>query len=279
MAQRTLEIVITCDEGYLCPVRTMLLSLRANNRDEDIRVWLLHRGIPRPALDALAAFCGRIKIELAPRVVDRELFSHARTSERYPQEMYYRMLAPHVIDAPIERVLYLDLDILIINPLAPLFDIELGGSAFAAASHTDAIHPATALNNVRLNTSELYFNTGVILMDMARAKELIKPDELLSFAEENDRKLLFPDQDIFNSLYGERTLPIPDQVWNYDARKYADNIIRTGGEATLDWVMDNTAILHFCGRDKPWAPKYRGQFAALYKHYAVRTHRIRCETN
>lgn len=274
MTQHTLEIVVTCDEGYLGPLRTMLLSLRANNRAENIRVWILHRGIPQVVLESLAVFCGRIKIELAPRMVDQALFAHARSSERYPQEMYYRMVAPHVIDADIDRALYLDPDILIINPLAPLFDIELGDCVFAAASHTDAVHPATALNNVRLNTNELYFNTGVILMDMRRAKALIDPDEIFAFAREHERKLLFPDQDIFNALYGERTLPVPDQVWNYDARKYPDNIIRTGGEATLDWVMNNTAILHFCGRDKPWAPKYRGQFAALYKHYATLARRI-----
>lgn len=274
MTQHTLEIVVTCDEGYLGPLRTMLLSLRANNRAENIRVWILHRGIPQVVLESLAVFCGRIKIELAPRMVDQALFAHARSSERYPQEMYYRMVAPHVIDADIDRALYLDPDILIINPLAPLFDIELGDCVFAAASHTDAVHPATALNNVRLNTNELYFNTGVILMDMTRAKALIDPDEIFAFAMEHERKLLFPDQDIFNALYGERTLPVPDQVWNYDARKYLDNIIRTGGEATLDWVMNNTAILHFCGRDKPWAPKYRGQFAALYKHYATLARRI-----
>lgn len=274
MTQRTLEIVVTCDEGYLGPLRIMLLSLRANNRAENIRVWILHRGIPQLALESLAVFCGHIEIELAPRMVDQALFAHARSSERYPQEMYYRMLAPHVIDADINRALYLDPDILIINPLTPIFDIELGACVFAAASHTDAIHPATALNNVRLNTSELYFNTGVILMDMRRAKALIDPDEIFAFAMEHERKLLFPDQDIFNALYGEHTLPVPDQVWNYDARKYPDNIIRTGGEATLDWVMNNTAILHFCGRDKPWAPKYRGQFAALYKHYATLARRI-----
>lgn len=274
MTQRTLEIVVTCDEGYLGPLHTMLLSLRANNRAGSIRVWLLHRGIPQLALESLAVFCGHIEIELAPRMVDQALFAHARSSERYPQEMYYRMLATHVIDADIDRVLYLDPDILIINPLTPLFDIVLGDCVFAAASHTDAVHPATALNNMRLNTNEVYFNTGVILMDMRRAKALIDLDEIFAFAMEHERKLLFPDQDIFNALYGERTLPVPDQVWNYDARKYPDNIIRTGGEATLDWVMNNTAILHFCGRDKPWAPKYRGQFAALYKHYATLARRI-----
>ncbi len=60
MTQHTLEIVVTCDEGYLGPLRTMLLSLRANNRAENIRVWILHRGIPQVVLESLAVFCGRI---------------------------------------------------------------------------------------------------------------------------------------------------------------------------------------------------------------------------
>lgn len=192
MTQRTLEIVVTCDEGYLGPLRTMLLSLRANNRAENIRVWLLHRGIPQLALESLAVFCGHTEIELAPRMVDQALFAHARSSERYPQEMYYRMLATYVIDADIERALYLDPDILIINPLTPLFDIVLGDCVFAAASHTDAVHPATALNNVRLNTNEVYFNTGVILMDMRRAKALIDPDEIFAFCHGARAKAALP---------------------------------------------------------------------------------------
>ena len=62
MTQRTLEIVVTCDEGYLGPLRTMLLSLRANNRAGSIRVWILHRGIPQLALESLAVFCGHIAV-------------------------------------------------------------------------------------------------------------------------------------------------------------------------------------------------------------------------
>lgn len=275
MTNRTMEIVATCDEDYLGPLSTMLLSLRANNAGERVRVWLLHRGIPAAALEELRTFCKQIGFDLAVRTVDQSLFERARASKRYPQEMYYRMLAPHIIDEPIERALYLDPDILIINSLAPLCSINLGEHAFAAASHTDPVHPATMLNNLRLKTNDVYFNTGVILMDVAKAQKAIDPEALFTFAKDNEQMLLFPDQDIFNALFGDLTLPVPDQEWNYDARKYPDNIIRTGGEARLDWIMDNTAILHFCGRDKPWHPKYRGQFASLYKHYDSLARRVR----
>lgn len=274
MGSRMLDIVVTCDEGYLGPLRTMLFSLRANNPTEQMRIWLLHRSIPSGKLEDLARYCGALHADLQPRIIDQTLFEQARASERYPQEMYYRLLAPHVIDASVERALYLDPDILVINPLAPLFDLDLGDCVFAAASHLDSIHPATALNNVRLKTDSAYFNTGVMLMDMRRARGAIDPEELFSFAERHEQTLLFPDQDLFNALYGNLTAGVPDEIWNYDARKYPDNVIRTGGVATLDWVMEHTAILHFCGRDKPWSPKYRGQFASLYKHYASRARRL-----
>ena len=39
------------------------------------------------------------------------------------------------------------------------------------------------------------------------------------------------------------------------------------GEWDLDWVIKNTVVLHFCGRDKPWDEDYIGRFAGLYKHY------------
>lgn len=36
----------------------------------------------------------------------------------------------------------------------------------------------------------------------------------------------------------------------------------------LDRVMEHTAVLHFCGKAKPWKPGYVYRFGVLYKHYA-----------
>ena len=274
MKQHAMDVIVTCDEGYLGPLRTMLYSLRASNQGAQVRIWLLHKGISLPALEELERFCSVLGLAIEPVTVDRALLDGAKCSERYPQEMYYRLLAPSIIKAPIERALYLDPDILVINPLDDLFEIDLHGNAFAAASHLDAVHPATALNKARLSTSSDYFNTGVILFDIARARKSIYVDELFSYVKAHEQVMLFPDQDLFNSLFGAVTLRIPDEIWNYDARKYPDNIIRTWGTATLDWVMEHTAILHFCGKNKPWAPGYRGQFASLYKHYDVLAQRV-----
>lgn len=69
-------------------------------------------------------------------------------------------------------------------------------------------------------------------------------------------------------MYGDRILPLDDAVWNYDARNFNSYRLRSSGKADADWVIDNTAILHFCGRAKPWKPGYPYRFGILYKHCA-----------
>ena len=261
------QLVVTCDERYLGPLRTLLASIAVNCPGERVHVWLLHSEVPIARLEDMAAYCAVLGMGFSAHVVDRALFEDARASSRYPQEMYYRLLAPLQLDVPAGRALYLDPDTLVINPLRSLWDIELHGAAFAAASHLDAGHIVTGLNNIRLDTDHEYFNTGVILMDVTAAREVMHPQELFDYANEHELSLMFPDQDLFNSLYGRYTLPVADVRWNYDARKYSDYLVRTSGESTMEWVMAHTSILHFCGRSKPWARSHRGRFCALYRNY------------
>lgn len=46
-----------------------------------------------------------------------------------------------------------------------------------------------------------------------------------------------PDQDILNALYGEKTLPLEDAIWNYDARNYSSYLLRSGGVYDMQWVI------------------------------------------
>lgn len=181
--------------------------------------------------------------------------------------MYYRLLAPHLLPTSLEKVLYLDPDILVINPIRPLWEVKLKDCIFAAASHIGVTNIINGVNRIRLGTNHDYYNTGVMLMDLKKAREIVKPEEIYQCVNDYKAELLLPDQDVFNFLYGEQTLPLDDAIWNYDARYYSNYLIRSGGEYHLDWVMQNTVILHFCGKKKPWTQSYSYRFAALYKHY------------
>lgn len=69
------------------------------------------------------------------------------------------------------------------------------------------------------------------------------------------------------------TKQIDDVVWNYDARRFSAYNLASGGKCSMDWVMENVVILHFCGTQKPWKSSHSSRFSALYKHYMSLTKR------
>lgn len=86
--------------------------------------------------------------------------------------------------------------------------------------------------------------------------------------------LLLPGQDVLNTLYGEFILPLPVELYNYDARNYLTYEVLSSGKWNLDWVIKHTVIVHFCVRDKPWLENSRDKFVSLCKHYALQAERL-----
>ena len=267
-AKDALRLLVTLDQHYLPQLQVLLTSVAVNNPGENVEVYLMHSGIPAESLENVDRQCRAMGYTLFPVRVDPAFFHDAPVTKRYPQEMYYRLLAPHLLPERLGRILYLDPDILVINPLRPLWEMDLQGKLFAAAAHTGMTDIAHSVNRLRLGTDSDYYNSGVLLMDLDAGRKEIVPQKVFDFAAEHRANLLLPDQDILNAMYSERVLPLDDAVWNYDARNYNSYLLRSSGKADTDWVMSNTAILHFCGRAKPWKPGYPYRFGILYKHYA-----------
>lgn len=262
-----LSILVTLNEHYLPQLEVMLTSLHASNPGENVSVWLIHRSLTSEQLARLERRCGLLGFSLHPVTADAHLFADAPLTRQYPQEMYYRLLAAQLLPEEMHRVIYLDPDILVINPLRPLWELDLAGNLFAAAAHTGKTELANSVNQVRLGTDHDYFNSGVLLMDLDAGRRWINPETLFDFTRQHARELLFPDQDLLNMLYGSLVLPLDDAVWNYDARNFNNYYLRSGGDCDMDWVFTHTAVLHFCGKAKPWKPGYRRRFGPLYQHY------------
>jgi lipopolysaccharide biosynthesis glycosyltransferase len=267
MQNDAINLLVTFDKNYIKPFRVMLKSLAATNPQEIFRIWLLHSGIPEQELHELHEYCSTQRATLSLIQVDRTTFENAPISKQYPQEMYYRLLAPLLLPESIDKVLYIDPDILVINPVRPLWEIDLKENTFAAASHAGLFDVMNDVNRLRLGTEHAYFNSGVILMNLVRARNLVKPDEIFCCVRDHSAELILPDQDVFNYLYGSHTLQVDDEIWNFDARYFSAYLLRSGGQCDMDWVIQNTVFLHFCGKKKPWKASYSGRFAALYKHY------------
>ena len=262
-----MNILITLDENYFPRLRVLLTSLKMNDPGEHFDIYLLYSGLSERMLRAVERWCRAAGYEFHPIRMDGDLFENAPVSSRYPTEMYYRLLASRLLPQELNRIIYLDPDILVINPLRPLWETNMSGWLFGAAAHTGKTELANDVNRLRLGVEHDYYNSGVLLMDLELGREEIIPEEIFRYVEEHRMELLLPGQDLLNAMFGERIFPLDDAVWNYDARNYNNYVMRSSGKYNVKWVMENTAILHFCGKAKPWKPGYIYRFGVLYQHY------------
>ncbi len=264
-----MNILLTLDRNYLLPLRVLLVSLFANHPGECFHIYLAGDGLTKEDWDALHALCARFDAHLHPVEIDERWFESAPTLRYYSRAMYYRLLAAQMLPRELDRILYLDPDMLVINSLHPLYHTDMGDYLYAACIHKGLVDLSTPVNKLRLSTFETegYFNSGMLLMNLPRIRETVYPQVIFDYVRENHALLVLPDQDVLNGLYGEHILALNERLWNYDVRKYSEYKLSSAGEHDLEWVMEHTAILHFCGKHKPWHKGAGGRFAALYRHY------------
>lgn len=261
-----MNILVTIDSNYIHPLKVMLKSLFLNNPNADITIYLMHAKLKAEEIEDLEQYINHHGGRLEAVTITDEAFAGAPLLSYYPKEMYFRLLAykflPHL-----DRILYLDPDILIINPLQELYDLDLDGYLFAAAFRNRI--STTEVNKIRLRPYyiEHYYNSGVLLMNLALQRKIINEADIYDFVEKFRRKLILPDQDILNALYGMKIKPLDETIYNYDVRKYRLYKNASKGLCDMDYILRKNCILHFCGKKKPWKPDYEGRFHALYKHY------------
>ncbi len=265
-----MNILVTLDSNYILPLKVMLWSLFFNNPGHSFNIYLMHSSISSEELEGIYEFTERLNQRLHVITLDEDLFEDAPVILHYTREMYYRLLAYKCLPEDLERVLYLDPDILIINSIRELYHMDMSNAMFAAACHNRRI-PLKEINRLRLKVQEMegYFNSGVLLMNLPLQREKIKEEDIFEFVEKKKNRLIFPDQDVLNALYYREIKKIDEIKYNYDVRFYQYNKILSNGLFDMDYVMRHTAILHFCGRKKPWHKNYNGKFLSLYKHYQI----------
>lgn len=263
-----MNLLFSINDGYVEQFKVTLYSIFQNSRYDQLAVYVLQQ----PQLqrhDEVEAFCQALGATYYPIIIDEQAFADAPTTDRYPETIYYRLLAHDYLPTDLDKILYLDADILCINDLSELYNINLGDKLYAAASHTENSRLTDTVNRLRLGdySSEFYFNSGVLLMNLSRIRQVVQRQDIMAYIEKKGDLLFLPDQDVLTALYGHHVLRVPDVTYNFDTRYQLIYSAKSGGEQDLDWVMAHTVILHFCGRDKPLKSSYRGVFSGLYKHY------------
>ena len=261
------HILVTLDRNCLKVLSVMLYSLSQSDPEGVYTVYVVNNTLTEEDFASLSALLPRT--ELVNVQVPEDLLQNAPVSDRYPTEMYYRLFAARYLPQQLERILYLDPDLVVLHSLRSLYQIDFDGKLFAAASHIES-RTFRELNRRRLHLSEhaKYLNSGVMMMNLALLRKE-SPQTIIDYIQSHKATLLLPDQDVLNALYADRTVPLDPLVYNLGEKylRLKNLHLPPAEKLTLDWVRSNTAIVHYYGRNKPWKEHYRGSLGIFYHEW------------
>lgn len=241
-----------------------LRSIVKNGGEERYDAYILHSDLTDADMDAVRAVSNRVSCRFLS--VDAGDFDGFPESSRYPRQIYYRLAAPLLLPEELDRILYLDVDTLVINPLKELYTMDFQGNYYIACTHIR--EALTKLNDRRLNVPDgsPYVNTGVMVLNLPALRENLTMDEIRRTALQKIDSFWLPDQDLLTVLHGDKILLADTQKYNLSDRIL--NIYNANPKNprhNLDWVRENTVVIHYCGKNRPWKPHYIGQLGVFYE--------------
>lgn len=180
---------------------------------------------------------------------------------------YYRLIIQELIPSSINRIIYLDSDIIVCNDITKLWNIDLSGKILAGSQDEGGLLQSRRLfGNTSNNT---YINAGVIILDL---KAAIQKYGNISFKYSEDfyrnqKKITLQDQDILNISYKNDIFIVPLN-WNVNSRVYsANDLDRAYNIQEEKNARENPFIVHFTDRNKPWKFSCNHPLKELYWFY------------
>lgn len=264
-----MNLLFSIDDGYLHQLMTTFYSIYIQHPNEIFNVYVL-QSEPLKQEELLDRFISNLGSSYQPVIIDDSVLNQMPEKRWWSKAIYYRLLAQEYLPEDMTRILYLDADILCINPFVDLYQLDIGDNLYAGASHSRITLDMTEIfNKLRLQNfeSDRYINTGVLLMNLSAIRDTVSIDAINDYIEANYWLLMLPDQDIVNGLYGDRIYQLDDKIYNFDTRYSLIYNILSDGKWDSDEVINSTVFLHFCGKEKPWQSSTGNRYTLLYKHY------------
>jgi lipopolysaccharide biosynthesis glycosyltransferase len=246
-----MNLLFSINEAYLSVFENCLRSILSNGGYEHYDVYILQNDISIESQKNLEECYEQVSFFWMN--VDTHLFDGLPLSERYPVQIYFRLAAPMLLPKNLERILYLDGDVLVINSLKELYETDFEGNYLAACTHTGTM--LTNFNHLRLQTGQdvPYINSGVMLYNLPLLREHLSLDALKAYAKGHELLLFLPDQDLLTALYGQNVKLLDACRYNLGERALRmHELDPTKSSLSKEWIRQNTSIIHYYGKHKPW---------------------------
>jgi len=258
---REIPIFFSVDDTYAPFLAVALNSaIKNSNPDRRYRAIVLHQQLSDENIAKLMSMqTENFKIEMTSMEANFEALDD-RMSNRLHRDyftltIYFRLFIPAMFPQ-YDKGIYIDSDVVLTDDVANLYDIELGDNCIGGCYDLSIADNPTLVayteNAIGVNKEE-YINSGVLLMDLKKLRELDFEGHFLNLLSTYHFDVVAPDQDYINAMCRGR-IHYLDAAW--DAMPNDSHP-----------AMEHTSLIHYNLFSKPWF--YDGvQHEDVFWHYA-----------
>lgn len=129
-------------------------------------------------------------------------------TERYTDAALVKLFLQNTVD--VDRILYLDCDVIIDQNISDLYYMDLKGKSALLVEELESKSYSGYSKEGEI--LDHYYNTGVMVLDLKRLRELDRVPEITRLL--NTYSYFLPDQDVFNVIYHDEIIQ-GDRRYNY----------------------------------------------------------------
>ena len=246
--------IACCSNEKLAPMfGVVVTSVGINVTSDDVMMYLLHNGLKRSTVKRLQKIADRYNVGLKFLEIDLEILKDCPVDDKIHYGnimMYARILLPSMLPN-LDKVIYLDCDLVVCKDLQSLWETDVNDVAVAMAP--DLLYQDKETLD-RLGINNNYLNSGVIVMNLDYWRKHDVQNRLLSYIIDKGKELIYNDQDALNVILQKERwqLPVKYNVTPYYFNRNLDNYPKEMHEEIRE-ARINPIIFHFLGNIKPWS--------------------------
>lgn len=244
-----INVCLACDDNYSKYAGVVIASVLTNAKPESyLHFYILDGGVAQENIDKIMSLKSIKDCEIKFVKVDDsqfEMYKNIKTHQYVTLQTYYRLKLAQILPE-VDRIIYMDCDMVVNDDLEELFTTELGDNVIAGVLDI-RVYGKKAWKGAK------YINAGMVLFDLVKFRKENIEDIFYEYTKNNYDKIKTGDQDIINFSLEGRIKIVPDE-WNVQSSNFTNRSSYT----------NNPKIIHFVAKNKPW---HFGSFSYHRNYY------------
>lgn len=252
-----IHIGIAFDQHYADQFYALLASMASSNKGEKLFIHAIVTDLPEATKANIEAIVASEQFKIQFYAINKQDLEKYILTGKWTLAVYYRLFFPIYLKGIVERIIYLDTDILVVNRLGALFQTDMEHFPVAAV-YDNYVQKQTQIG---VDKEGEYFNSGMMLIDLPMWNGQKISERCFDYLSKYPERIKFVDQCALNAVLKDNWLKLP-----YTYNCLTSYIPRDLNQSQKNGFLTDIVIFHFT-LERPWIYLNKHPFRKLYYQY------------